>query len=95
MLDANNTELMIKTLKELVYIDRDNVTDISDVFNEVFTETGLWEKYQEYNLSYARYQEGDGWANALFHYFSFTNTDLRNYSAWVKLILLDEYGVEV
>lgn len=78
------------------YLDWFNASDytnghyfdyMSDHFNELFTDTGLFEKYEKFNLSYDKYKDGDGWANALLHYWAGSTEDMQNFGKWIKFIL--------
>jgi hypothetical protein len=100
LIDGNTTHT-VNLVKHFLPDDEQNlflsqdefISWASDNFNDVFTDSGLWEKYQAYNLSFAKYQNTDGWANALFSHFNYTRTDMKNFVSWVKLILEDEYFV--
>jgi len=62
----------------------------SDQFNTVLTETGLFEMYEEDHGSYDKYNDDEGWSNALFHYFAGDQEDKDNWQEWIEHVIEKE-----
>lgn len=73
----------IRMLKDLA---EDDMEVISEEFGPVLVETELWHKYKTLNKSYEKYQDDQGWANALFHYFDYDRDDWTNWEEWITMV---------
>jgi hypothetical protein len=77
---------MIEQLEELKNTSREDSKLVADKFISILVETGLFQKFEKENRSYAKYSNEDCWSNAIFHYCDHNNEDWRNWEEWIAKV---------
>lgn len=89
------TKQTLEQLRMLKDLTEDDMEVISEEFGSVLVETQLWKKYKTLNKSYEKYQDDQGWANALFHYFDYERDDWENWEEWINMVYEKEKALYV
>lgn len=80
------TKQQLEQVRMLKDLTEDDMEAISEEFGPVLVETELWHKYNKMNKSYKKYQDDQGWANALFHYFDYDRDDWSYWEEWISMV---------
>lgn len=88
-------EIILEKLKKLKELTPEELkfgasSEYWDDITFLFNETHIYQYYDEDMKSYEKYENDEGWGNAMFHYFSSDVEDLENLHEWLNYVYKKE-----